>query len=317
MTRIVHTPFKDELPSAPARPNAGAITTWQNEWFHPPRTRARPFLKWAGGKRRIVNQLLDFLGPLPEGATYFEPFLGSGALFFALSPAKAVLSDANPALIECYRLVKDRTTELCALLGTLPPRPTRDQYYTTRDRFNRILSESNSLNEEQRLNLGSLFIWLNHTCFNGLYRVNRAGMFNVPVGSSPKPYIFEQSALETAGRALRSSNALILTADYKNVLEKAEAGDRIYLDPPYEPAEGESNFTDYTAGGFTTVDQKALAGIVKDLADRGAKVMVSNSSTRLIRALYRKYAVHVIKVPRSISRDPSGRKPVSEVVIVA
>lgn len=291
--------------------------TWQSEWFHSRRKSARPFLKWAGGKRRIVGQLLDALGPIPEEATYFEPFAGSGALYFALSPVRAVLSDSNPALVQSYRLVMSRSRELCAYLSTLPTRPSRDQYYTIRERFNALLSGKGALNQEQQLVFGSLFIWLNHTCFNGLYRVNRAGQFNVPMGSNPKPYIFSESAIRAASRALRSSSTVLLCSDYRKVVSKAKEGDRVYLDPPYEAIEGVNGFTDYTKGGFSSDDQRVLASEVDDLVARGVRVVLSNSPSPLIESLYSKYTLKPIAAPRSISRKPSGRHRVREVIVVA
>lgn len=290
---------------------------WQTEWFHSPRSTAKPFLKWAGGKRRIVGKLLELIGPIPEDGTYFEPFLGSGAVFFALSPPKAILSDSNQALIESYRLVKNRTRELSAYLSTLPKKPSRDQYYTIRDQYNALLVKHTSLTGDDQLTLGSLFIWLNHTCFNGLYRVNRAGQFNVPIGSSPEPYVFDVPSLKAAGRSLRSSESELVSADYSKVLARAKEGDRVYLDPPYESRDGEESFTDYTLAGFTTVDQRALAGEVADLVRRGVRVVLSNSATPLIRSLYKRYRIHTITAPRSISRDPAGRQRVKEVVVVA
>jgi DNA adenine methylase len=290
---------------------------WQNEWFHVPRPQAKPFLKWAGGKRRIVRKILEVMGPLPEGATYFEPFLGSGALYFALSPSRAVLSDSNPALIESYRLVKSRSRELLAYLATLPSRPSRDQYYTLRDSFNSLLSERSNLNQEQQLVMGSLFVWLNHTCFNGLYRVNRAGQFNVPIGSRTGPYTVDSNSIRAAGRALRASSAQLLYSDYARILTKAKEGDRVYLDPPYEPIIGVPGFTDYTSKGFSPTDQKALADEVDTLAERGVRVVLSNSYSPLIRTLYARFRVHTITAPRSISRDPGGRRRVREVVVVA
>lgn len=293
-----------------------SVSDWETEWLHRPRRQPRPFLKWAGGKRRLVHRLLGLLGPLPEDSTYFEPFLGSGALFFALGPAKAVLSDANYSLIESYRLVKTRSSELCAFLATLPSRPTRDQYYTIRERFNATIAERGSLTEEQKLALGSMFIWLNHTCFNGLFRVNRSGLFNVPIGSHPTPYIFDRQTIRLAGNALRASKAEILCSDYRKVVSGARAGDRVYLDPPYDSGEGES-FTDYTPSGFSSVDQKELAQSVNDLVSRGVRVLVSNSDSATIRRLYRKYQIHTISAPRSISRESAGRHPVKELVVVA
>jgi DNA adenine methylase len=291
--------------------------SWQNEWFHSPRPPAKPFLKWAGGKRRLVSKLVALIGPLHEGSTYFEPFLGSGAVFFALQPPRAVLSDLNPALVESYRVVKSRPPELCALLETLPPRPTRDQYYTTRERFNEILSQRTSLTVKEQLELASLFIWLNHTCFNGLYRVNRTGLFNVPMGSSPDPHIFDESTIQIAARALRSSQTELHCSDYRKVLSRARDGDRVYLDPPYESPPSSPGFTDYTSSGFSPDDQTRLAEFVGELAERGVRVVLSNSNFPRVRALYKRYTIHLVTSSRSISRNASGRGRVKEVVVVA
>lgn len=291
--------------------------SWQTEWFHSPRPRARPFLKWAGGKRGLVPRIVELLGPFPDGARYFEPFLGSGAVFFSSFPRRAILSDVNSALVTSYELVKERTREVCAYLGTLPSSPSRDQYYTIRDRFNSLLLSQHALKPDELLALGSIFIWLNHTCFNGLYRVNRAGQFNVPIGSATSPYIPSYAALQMAARALRGSEARLLWSDYHKVLSQAREGDRVYLDPPYESVRDEAGFTAYTPQGFTMADQTDLAEEVRRLASVGVRVVLSNSFTPRIRSLYRRFTVHTVTARRSISREGSGRRRVKEVVVVA
>lgn len=311
-----HLPSVSKLSSPRTQGVRAMESPWQTESFHLARQTAKPFLKWAGGKRRLVHKLLEHIGPMPEGSTYFEPFLGSGAVFFALAPSKAVLSDTNEALVVCYRLVRDRNRELAAYLSTLPRKPSRDQYYTIREQFNSLLAKRAGLTEEELLTLGSQFVWLNHTCFNGLYRVNRAGQFNVPIGSKTEPHVFDVGTLRAAARALVQSDADIVCADYSKVLTRAKQGDRVYLDPPYEPMDGEASFTDYTLSGFTAVDQRALASKVSDLVDRGVRVILSNSATPLIRSLYRRYEIHTITAPRTISGDPTSRKPVKEVIVV-
>lgn len=302
--------------SLPPREAVGMAESWQTEWFHRQKVVAGPFLKWAGGKRRILEKLLARLAPIEQAGTYYEPFLGSGAVFFGFAPARATLSDLNPALIESYRLVKARPRELCAFLGTLPPTPSRDQYYTLREQYNAVLAKDTGFTAEESLVLGSLFIWLNHTCFNGLYRVNRAGQFNVPIGSSPGRYIYDEATISRASRALRAAKASLLCADYKTVLTKAREGDIAYLDPPYESSD-EAGFTGYTAKGFSLVDQASLAETVCELASRAVRVVVSNVDSPVVRRLYKEFEIHPISAPRSISRDPRGRGRVREVIIVA
>jgi DNA adenine methylase len=290
---------------------------WETDSFRPSRTIAQPFLKWAGGKRASTPILTRLIGQPDPGHTYFEPFLGSGAAFFAIRPDHAVLSDVNWPLVETFKVVKNRAPTLASYLDSLPPRPTRDQYYLCRKRFNDLLGESEKESAESSVELAALFIWLNHTCYNGLFRVNGSGKFNVPFGGKGDRFIFSVSRLRAASQALRQSHSELYSANYSSVLEKAKRGDVVYLDPPYEPVGESKNFTAYSAGGFTTDDQVRLSTVVHSMVERGVRVVLSNSSAPIIRELYHGFDFYETSVTRAISCNGESRSAVPEVVVVS
>ena len=278
-------------------------------------TAPRPFLKWAGGKTAIYAHLRKFLTPISPGGTYFEPFLGGGAVFFALSPAKAVLSDRNKALIVAYQLVKDEPESLVRALSELGLPRGEAEYYRARSKFNRLLAKVGVLDREESVTFAAMFVWLNHLCFNGLYRVNRKGEFNVPYGFYQNPYIFDKGLLIEDSRAL--ANATVACSDYEEALSSAQEGDLAYLDPPYDPISESSTFTSYTPTGFGFEEQERLARVVRELVGRGVRVVLSNSPSKRVRELYRGFRVEVVNAPRTINSVGSKRGPVEELVVVA
>lgn len=289
---------------------------WESEWLRPSGLATKPFLKWAGGKGALLPQLRQFV-PFPlEGQTYYEPFLGAGAVFFALAPPRAVLSDINRSLVETFCMVKTHPAELIDQLGRLPSNPSRDDYYELRELFNRLRSTAISGSLEERERLASLFIWLNRTCFNGLYRVNSAGDFNVPFGDPVKPILIDASRVRAASRALRRSKAELVVGDYEVVLRGAVSGDIVYLDPPYEPLSETSAFTGYTDTGFGRDEQVRLSEVVKSLVSRGCRIVLSNSSSEFVRELYREFRTHVVVAPRAINSNGTRRGKVKEIVVV-
>ncbi len=281
-----------------------------------PRSHAKPFLKWAGGKGQLLKPLLQHLPRLGEGGTYFEPFLGAGAVFFAVQPPRAVLSDINHPLIETYQVVKGDVQSLITVLSDLPPRPRPAAYYALREEFNSLLERAGKLSKEERVREAALFIWLNHTCFNGLYRVNQLGLFNVPLGSAHKPFIFDETSLRASSRALRLTSAKLEAVDYKEALKTARRGDVVYLDPPYDPLSATARFTNYTRLGFDNVDQRALAETVRDLKRRGCGVLLTNSATEVTRELYSDFEVHSVDARRAINCVGSGRGSVKELLVI-
>jgi len=278
---------------------------------------ARPFLKWAGGKGQLLPRLRKYI-PIPdENQTYFEPFLGAGAVFFALRPQKAVLSDINRPLIETYGVVKNRAKDLLKVLGELSDKPDSDEYYARRRDFNELVQAIALLGPHERTRLAALFIWLNHTCYNGLFRVNRSGLFNVPFSGSPDPSIYDAANILAVSSALRRGQVVIRSADYRESLRDAKRDDIAYLDPPYDSPGRAVGFTEYTAAGFDRVDQAELARTVKGLVRRGCRVVLSNSSTPIVRELYQKYEVHTIQARRAISCQGDRRGNVKETLVIA
>jgi DNA adenine methylase len=277
----------------------------------------RPFLKWAGGKAQALNGLREHIPDLAPGGTYFEPFLGGGAVFFDLAPASAVLSDLNEGLILTFMAVKNHVSETTRALSRLPDRPTERQYYDLRKRFNRLLQSAGGLVGSYRIEFAALFVWLNHTCYNGLFRVNRKGEFNVPFGFYQKPAIFTEAGLKAASRLLNKSHAQLVSEDFEQVLADAGKGDLAYLDPPYDPLNGTSSFTTYTARGFTVDDQARLARVVRDAVARGCRVILSNSPSPMVKRLYEGFRFESVLVPRAINCDGGKRTAVDELVVIA
>ncbi len=270
---------------------------------------AGPFLKWAGGKNQIFDQLLPFLPK--KFASYFEPFVGSAAVFFNLrrihGQFTATITDRNAELINCYEVIRDELSKLIPLLQT-------HKRYHDEKRFYRIREQAPSdLSSVER---AARFIYLNKTCYNGLYRVNKSGKFNVPVGSYTNPTIFDEANLAAASIVLRGVKMQV--GDFGAVLDCAKANDFVYFDPPYYTED--SGFTGYAvsasgAASFGADEHRQLRNVVDKLSDRGCHVVVSNSNTEFVRRLYRAYASHEVKARRYINCNGAGRHPVSELVI--
>ena len=272
---------------------------------HRPVVPAAPIVKWAGGKTRLLEQLLE-RRPI-QFRRYFEPFLGGGAMFFRLAPARAVLSDLNDDLMNVYRCVAWHVEAVIQRLAAHKRNHAHDYYYAVRERWNnRKLLRAD-------VERAAAFIYLNKTCYNGLYRVNQRGNFNVPIGRYSEPKIYDADQLRAASRALQRAD--LATGHFAERVENAGPGDFVYFDPPYDPVSRTANFTGYTAASFGDDDQYELARIVGDLTDRGAFVMVSSSDTPYIRDLYRGFSIETVEVARAINSRASARGPVSELII--
>jgi DNA adenine methylase len=264
-----------------------------------------PFVKWAGGKTQLLKQMDQYF-PSNFG-TYFEPFLGGGAVFFHLRPAKAVLSDSNPELVTAFEVVRDHPNELMAALRRHAAK-TREQYY-----YEVRAQDPTSLAPIER---AARFIFLNKTCFNGLYRVNAKGQFNVPYGGyypNRKPTLFDAVNLRAASAALRRKT--ILLAGYRDALTTAIGGDLVYLDPPYHALSATSGFTSYTKESFGDKEQRELAATARDLDARGCLFMLSNSPTSLVRSLYSKFEVDTLTARRAINSKGTGRGEIAELLV--
>ncbi len=268
---------------------------------------ARPIVKWAGGKAALVPALLAELPP--EIRTYVEPFAGGAALFFALASSpvrrfrRARLNDRNAELVACYRAVQSDLPALVERLGTY--RYDKELYYQVRD------VDPRDLGDVER---GARLLFLNRTCFNGLWRENSKGKFNVPFGTYKNPRILDPLLLERAHAAL--AGVKLSSDDFADACGRLGVGDFVYFDPPYVPATKTASFTAYSASGFTMADQQRLVGLLGDLAKRGVKAMLSNADTPETRALYQDFRVRAVSARRPINSDPRKRGAAGELLVM-
>jgi DNA adenine methylase len=262
---------------------------------------ATPFLKWAGGKTQLLGQLIPLL-PGSGINRYHEPFIGGGALFFAVGPPRSYLSDLNPDLVNCYQVIRGQVEDLIEALDEHVYE--QEYYYEIRAQDPRDLGD---------VDRAARFIYLNRTCFNGLHRVNRKGQFNVPFGRYSNPTICDADNLRRVASALRSTT--LQCAGFEKVLDRARAGDLVYFDPPYQPISATSSFTSYTSSTFGPTQQAALADVFCQLDRKGVKVMLSNSDAQFIRDLYEGFEISEVQAHRNINRDAARRGPITELVV--
>ena len=274
-----------------------------------PKPLAKPFVKWAGGK----GGLLDCILPLvpKEFNAYFEPFLGGGALFFALQHRGALtsitLSDKNAELINAYQAIKQNPHKVLRELESLQKSHSKEQFYHIRN-----LDRSTDFANLDLFFRAGRFIYLNKTCFNGLCRYNARGEFNTPMGSYKNPKIYDEALILGAHNALQ--NAQILSDDFERVCEVAQRGDFVYFDPPYFPLNKTSSFVGYT-DSFLQDEQLRLCKAFKILESRGVKVLQSNSNTEFIRELYKDFEIIEVKAKRVINCKGDKRGEISELLI--
>lgn len=274
---------------------------------------ARPFVKWAGGKARLLKQFEPYFPSPAQVGRYFEPFVGGGAVFFHLwntrrLPDQVFLFDTNDELINAYRVVRDQTDELIALLAVHEERHCREYYYEMRE----IDPHGDDLSPVQR---AARTIYLNRTCYNGLYRVNGQGQFNVPMGCYRNPRIVRRAALRGASAALQG--VCIEERGFDRVVDLARPGDFFYFDPPYHPVSRTARFTSYTAGSFRDEDQRRLAAVFGELVRKGCLCMLSNSYTPLIVEMYREFRLEIVQASRPINSKAGGRGAIKEVVVLS
>lgn len=294
---------------------------------------AKPFLKWAGGKGQLIEQLRHNLpkeivqsGKIEK---YFEPFVGGGAVFFWLSREykikEAFLYDVNPEIMTAYKSVKSKISDLVTTLHDIEKEyyassePLRDKiYYEKREEYNKYISR---LTRNHAVRRTALLIFLNKTCFNGLFRVNSRGLFNVPFGRYERPTICDKENLMAIHNALKHTHVEL--ADFGECLKHGDSGSFIYFDPPYRPISRTANFTGYVKNGFSDEDQKRLKGVFDQLSDRGAKIMLSNSDPKntnpeddFFDDLYRQYKIVRLSATRMINCDSSKRGLIKEILIM-
>ncbi len=265
----------------------------------------RPLLKWAGGKRSLVERILSYFPDDHVECSYHEPFMGGGAVFFSLEPVGGSVNDINPRLMNFYKVVRDSPEELIEVAGGY--RYDKEEYYRLRSRFN--------IRPVDLVEDAALLLYLNKTGYNGLYRVNSKGEFNVPFGRYKNPTIVHPERILSASRLLRDVD--ICCGDFLYLLEAAEAGDLCYLDPPYMPASSTAHFTDYSAGGFTEEDQRRLRDMCVELNSRGVVFVQSNSDTEPVRDLYTGTGFELVslRTRRMISSKVSSRSKGHDLLI--
>jgi DNA adenine methylase len=271
---------------------------------------AQPLVKWAGGKRQLQERILATF-PAFTG-TYFEPFLGGAAIFFALNPKKAVLSDVNQGLVNLYKCVQDDYLAVLAEAQKLEKKYNKldldeqsDLFYKTRESYNS--------SERKGLKNAVDFLLLNKAGFNGIYRENASGGFNVPFGKRSNLVLVTASNLELAAKSLQK--ARISIQGFEKVVSVAKAGDLVYFDPPYVPLSITSAFTSYSKGGFGEAHQVELSRVFKELSDKGVHVALSNSKTPLVEKLYKGFKHHELSATRQISAKTAGRNSVTELLV--
>lgn len=277
---------------------------------------ARPVVKWAGGKSRLLFDLMDRL-PAGHFATYAEPFCGGGAMFFALATQKprrfdrALLSDKNEELVALYRAIKHEVGALVERLRDYQETHLAKDPEARREHFYEVRKNDRVQGDVER---GARLVFLNKTCFNGLWRVNASGRFNVPFGKYASPKILDIEVLKAASKALACAE--IRCADYSEIANELRRGDFAYFDPPYAPVSKTANFTAYARDRFGWEEQEELAKAIAKLAKRGVYAMLSNAATAELHALYRRHDFHVstIRAARAINSDPTKRGDVDEIV---
>lgn len=267
-----------------------------------------PFLKWVGGKRQLIPTIKSYLPNGLSELTYCEPFVGGGALFFYLQQSKAIVNDYNGELINVYKVIRDNVDELIESLGK--HKNESGYFYSIRS-----LDRSSSYKNLSNIEKASRIIYLNKTCYNGLYRVNNAGEFNSPFGRYKHPNIINGPTLRAVSHYLNSININIYNKDYATVLKELNTNSFVYLDPPYYPVSETANFTGYIQGGWTKEDQIRLKEACDALNQRHIKFLLSNSSTNFIKELYSDYIIHTIKATRNINSDGEKRGQIDELLI--
>ncbi|MGP1447201.1 MAG: DNA adenine methylase [Candidatus Limimorpha sp.] len=267
-----------------------------------------PFLKWVGGKRQLIPEIRKLLPKGVSSHPYYEPFIGGGALFFDLQPKCAIINDCNKELINAYRIIRDNPKEL---IEDLKKHKNTAEYFYEIRAIDRQPIFYNLTNIER----ASRIIFLNKTCYNGLYRVNNAGEFNSPFGNYKNPNIVNEPVINAVSKYLNSAQIQISNEDYEVILRDIPTNSFVYLDPPYHPVSESSNFTGYVQGGWNEEDQIRLRDTCNILNDNGIKFILSNSASDFIREIYSDYNIHIVQANRAVNSNPSKRGQVDEFLI--
>lgn len=270
----------------------------------------QPFLKWAGGKRQLLHEIRKYI---PKKMNrYFEPFIGAGAVLFELQPQNAIISDINSELVNVYKVIKHEHEELIVHLKKHAHLHNREYFYEIRalDREQEKYGKLSPVEKAARM------IYLNKTCFNGLYRVNSKGQFNVPFGQYVNPQIVNEGVLQAVHDYLSYYDVMIWNKDFADVVQDAKEGDFVYFDPPYDPVSDTSSFTSYSLDGFNRNDQIRLRDVCLELDRRGCKFLLSNSATDFIKELYDGFHIELVSATRTINSVASKRGKIDEVLVM-
>jgi len=267
----------------------------------------QPVLKWAGGKRQLLPEIEKYIPN--KFSTYYEPFLGGGAVLFRLQPKKAVVNDVNEELINVYTVIRDNVEKLIKDLSKY--KNEAEYYYEVRkwDRDNESYSKLSSIRKASRI------IYLNKTCYNGLFRVNRAGQFNAPFGRYKNPNIINEGTLRAVSKYFNENKITFKCGDFEEAVKGIRKGAFVYFDPPYDPVSDSSSFTGYNKGGFDQEEQKRLKKLCDKLNQRGIKFLLSNSATDLIKNLYDDYKIEIIQAKRAVNSKGDKRGEIDEVLV--
>lgn len=267
-----------------------------------------PVVKWVGGKRQLLNIIRDYI---PNKHDYYcEPFIGGGAVLFDLQPKKAIINDLNSELMNVYEVIKNNVDEL---IVDLKQHENESEYFYNMRGLDRDKKKYNSLSNVKK---ASRILYLNKTCFNGLFRVNNAGEFNTPFGKYKNPNIVNEATLKAVHSYFEKSEISFYNVDYEKVLKSLPSKNTfVYLDPPYDPVSDTSSFTGYNKGGFNRNEQKRLKECCDYLNSKGIKFLLSNSSTDFIKKLYKDYDVNIVKAKRSINSVSNKRGQIDEVLV--
>ena len=271
----------------------------------------KPIVKWAGGKRQLLSELIPLIEELrPRDSTYVEPFVGGGAVLFKLQPIRALINDLNFDLINVYNVVRDHVEELISMLKIHEFNHCKEYFYMIR-----ALDRSKHYGSMNNVERAARIIYLNRTCYNGLYRVNASGYFNVPFGRYVRPNIVNEATLRAASTYLRNNDVTILNSDYRSLIDRLESNSFVYFDPPYQPLSVSSSFTAYTDAGFDYARQIELRDVCLGLMERNIPFVESNSDCEEIRELYKGFEVRTVQATRALNRDVCKRGAINELMI--
>lgn len=267
-----------------------------------------PILKWMGGKRQLLPEIRKFLPADFPDLRYYEPFLGGGAVLFSLQPRNAVVNDYNAALMNVYRVIKDFPNEL--ILALKEHKNEKSYYYSIRE-----LDRNGGLERLDNIQQAARILYLNKTCYNGMFRVNNSGQFNVPFGNYKNPRIVNEKGIKAISNYFNKNNITLKTGDYRKALSRIGTQSFVYIDPPYYPLSETSSFTGYIEGGWSKQQQEELKDFCDKLDSKGIRFLLSNSSTAFITNLYRDYNTRTVQATRMVNSKVNGRGLVDEVLI--